>query len=268
MELPEEYVGREHTWLKHRVLFEYLTARAHKQGSLSRSRRVKLWYVDCFAGPWKAADTELRDTSIAIGLKALETAAATWRERGFAIDVAAVFVKKDPSAFAERQNCLNARESVVETHPIHGKFGDSVEGIERLIGSDAAFIIVDPTGWKGVGMRYIAPLLRKPRRDEERTKQLALFQRSSPETDGRYEMQRSKGMEEAEAEVLRLLELRESVSFGELWPEILQSCHITETNLKKVVTRMEKSGALVVENWGKGERSVKESHRLSVGTPR
>ena len=380
MEMPKEYEGREHTWLKHCVLSGYVTAWAHKLGSASRSKRVKLWYVDCFAGPWKAADTELRDTSIVIGLKALEAAAATWREKGFDFDVAAAFVEKDPSAFAGLRNYLDSREGVVETHPIHGEFGDSVERIERLIGSDAAFIFVDPKGWKGVGMKYIARLLDKPlrdvlinvmfdhihrfkddprsflreqmrdffgvaegdipqgldeeallrvyrdnlkklsginyaadlsipyptkdrtklrlvvggrhpkvvrlfrdveskvvggdaspvrmmaklRREEQRTGQMALIPPTSPDTDSLYSVQHSQGLEQAQAKILQVLIDGGPLRYGDLWPQILESFHITESDLKALIKDLEGAGKLTVENRGQGERSIKDNYLLSV----
>lgn len=380
MEMPKEYEGREHTWLKHCVLSGYVTAWAHKLGSVSRSKRVKLWYVDCFAGPWKAADTELRDTSIAIGLKALETAAATWRDKGFDIDVAAVFVEKDASAFAELRNYLASRERVVDAHPIHGEFVDSVEGIERLIGSDAAFIFVDPTGWKGVGMQSIARLLHKPRRDvlinvmfdhihrfkddprrflrdqmrdffgvaegdipagmdeeallrfyrdnlkklagieyaadlsvpypakertklrlvvggrhpeivrlfrdverkvvggnaspvrtmaklrreEQRTGQMNLIPPSSPGTDSLYAVQHKQGLDQAKAEILQAVIDSGPLRYDDLWPQILESFHITESDMKALIMDLEGSGKLAVENRRKGERSIKGDYRLSL----
>lgn len=87
MDVPPEYVGREHTWLKHRVLQLYVEGWAHKLASLARSRAVRLWYVDCFSGPWKARGQDLRDTSISIGLQALESAAHTWASAQFGVGV-------------------------------------------------------------------------------------------------------------------------------------------------------------------------------------
>jgi len=46
------------------------------------------------------AERNARDTSIAIGLNALEEAAQTWRQHGAQIDVEAAFVEKDDTAFA------------------------------------------------------------------------------------------------------------------------------------------------------------------------
>jgi three-Cys-motif partner protein len=165
MDVPVEYRGREHTWLKHRVLGLYLDGWAHKLGSVARRRSVRLWYVDCFAGPWKARDDDLRDTSIVVGLDALEAARNTWLSRGYSIETHAVFVERDPRAYRALTKYLASRGGGTTTHPLNMEFGAAVPNMERLVGDDAAFVFVDPTGWKGAGMHFIAPLLRKPRRD-------------------------------------------------------------------------------------------------------
>lgn len=159
MTIPEQYKGREQTYLKHRVLSEYLESWAHKWGSLSRERKsVRLWYVDCFAGPWQAQGEALEDTSVAIGLNALEQAAETWRRQGYPIELSAIFVEKDKKAFSRLKAFLDKRGGAVKTKPLPGEFGDFANEINRAIKNDPAFLFVDPTGWKGVGMRNIAPL--------------------------------------------------------------------------------------------------------------
>ena len=166
MDIPSEYYGREQSFLKHRFLTEYLRAWAHKLGSRARSGTQRLWYVDVFAGPWSSADAELRDTSIYIGLQALEEAAQTWRDtKDVNIEVGAVFVEKDRRAFARLQEFLCQHQGVVETHPFMGEFGQHVAGIQRLIGDDPAFVFVDPTGFKGAQMQFIAPLMAPRYRD-------------------------------------------------------------------------------------------------------
>ena len=168
MQVPEQYQGREQSYLKHRVLKEYLLAWGHKLGSAAQKRgRVRLCYVDGFAGPWQAKDADLADTSIAIGLEALETAAATWRDHGYPIDVDAYFVEKDPRAFASLECFLKKRpEGLVRAQAYNGEFGTRVDSIRQLLGKDAGFIFVDPTGWKGAAMHFIAPLLAdSPQRD-------------------------------------------------------------------------------------------------------
>lgn len=159
MQIPADYQGREQSYLKHRVLAEYLVAWGHKLGSQAQHRRVRLCYVDAFAGPWQAKDAQLKDTSIAIGLDALEEAAATWKTKGYAIDLDAFFVEKDSRAFSALESYLNDRRSVVRTKAYPGDFGRHVADIRQRLGTDAAFIFVDPTGWKGAAMHFIAPLL-------------------------------------------------------------------------------------------------------------
>lgn len=164
MEIPKEYAGREQTFLKHRVLEEYLLGWAHKLGS-PKSGQVRLWYVDCFAGPWEAMSPELADTSIAIGLSSLQTAAATWREKGWNIALSALFVEKSARSFKLLSKYIEDHVGAVDATTFHGEFGQYVEEIDRRIGSDPAFLFVDPTGWKGAAMDFIAPLASRPRRD-------------------------------------------------------------------------------------------------------
>lgn len=165
MAIPVEYQGRESTYLKHRVLTNYVEAWAHKLGSRARFGSVRLWYVDCFAGPWRAGDQDLRDTSVFLGLEALRAAAGTWRDLGHPVQLGAIFVERDPRAYAALQKFVSQNADGIEAHTIHGEFGGAVEQINRLIGRDPAFLFVDPTGWKGAAMKYIAPLAEIEGRD-------------------------------------------------------------------------------------------------------
>lgn len=165
MEVPKEYHSREQSFLKHRVLREYLDRWSHKIGSLAGRGPVKLWYVDCFAGPWRHQDERLHDTSIHIGLEALEEAARSWQPRGHKVELGAIFVEKDASSFRELQKYIDQRESLVDIEAIHGEFGACVPRIAACLGNDPAFIFVDPTGFKGVAMSFIARLMEKRMRD-------------------------------------------------------------------------------------------------------
>lgn len=163
MEMPGAYVGREQSYLKHRVLSEYLRAWAQKHASTVRFKgRVRLCYVDCLAGPWETQDVELRDTSVSIGLNALKEATARW---GANIEPVAVFVEKDPKRFSALEAFLAAQAPGIRRVAIEGAFGDHVVKINKEIGDSPAFLFVDPTGWDGVAMNYIAPLARPPQRD-------------------------------------------------------------------------------------------------------
>ncbi len=170
IQIPVEYQGREQTFIKHRVLHLYIQSWAQKIASTARrfgSGKVRLWYVDCFSGPWKSVSQALEDTSIHIGLSAIQEAAEFWQARGFKIELGAIFVEKEKTAYARLKEYLTSRQDrfPVNIHAMEGEFGDKVDQIEALIKDDPAFLFVDPTGWKGAAMRFIAPLARKPRRD-------------------------------------------------------------------------------------------------------
>ncbi len=162
MAIPKEYEGREQSYLKHLVLEQYLNAWAQKLGSLSRQRSTRLVYVDCFAGPWESQAQDRSDTSVHVGLEALDRALSTW---GAPLSARAIFVEKDAKAFQRLGAFLNTRSRRIATLALPGEFGDHVERIGQEIGRDAAFLFVDPTGWKGAAMRFIAPLARPQRRD-------------------------------------------------------------------------------------------------------
>jgi hypothetical protein len=68
-------------------------------------------------------------------------------------------------AFNRLQSYLSTRPADIETVPIHGEFGANVDRINQEIGESAAFLFIDPTGWRGVAMRFIAPLARVKKRD-------------------------------------------------------------------------------------------------------
>lgn len=163
--IPPEYAGREQTLLKHRVLAEYLDGWAHKRAARSRYETTRLWYVDCFAGPWNAADEDLRDTSVSIGLDALRKAASTWNLKEQHVALGAIFVESSPKAFQGLKAFLEQQPAGIDLRPLQGEFGEKVPEINRRIGHDPAFLFVDPTGWKGAAMRFIVPLASPPERD-------------------------------------------------------------------------------------------------------
>ena len=167
MDVPEAYRGREQSFLKHRVFKEYLQGWANKLFSTARRRReVRLRYIDGFAGPWENRDKDLADTSIYIGLEALEAAAKTWRERGADVSVEAAFVESNPTAHAELARFLGSRTGCVKTMHYHAEFGVVVPELKSWLGTAPALIFVDPTGWKGAGMQFIRPLVEgEPPRD-------------------------------------------------------------------------------------------------------
>ncbi|MCL2723049.1 MAG: three-Cys-motif partner protein TcmP [Polyangiaceae bacterium] len=380
MQIPQEYQGREQSFLKHRVLYEYLHSWGLKLGSVARDRRVRLCYVDGFAGPWKAKSAALEDTSIAIGLEALEAAVKTWREHDThaLFHVEAAFVEKDDTAFGDLENYLKSRSGAVKTFARHGEFGTFVPELQRWLGSDAGLIFVDPTGWKGAAMAFIAPLitggrvrdvlvnvmfdhinrfkddarpfLREQMRDffglgdaelpegldeerlfalyrtklkelchiphaadlaiphptmdrtkfrlvvggkdpavvalfrdierkvigqeaaavreiasvresEQRTRQLTLLH-APPPTDAHYSSLHDEALLVAPSAILSKLSDPAGITFGAIWPDLLEVLHITRTELAQVAWSLHGRGQLIVTNLQPRQRSVKDDHVL------
>jgi three-Cys-motif partner protein len=167
LDIPEGYEGREQSYLKHEVLREYLTPWGFKLAAAGRGRpsTTRLWYVDTFAGPWGTDSESLDGTSVSIGLEVLETAQAGWRDKGGHIDVGAVFVERKRKSFDRLQQLLGGYYGPVDCHAFHGRFGDRTLDIKKVIGSDPAFLFVDPTGWRGAEMQHVRELVSLPRRD-------------------------------------------------------------------------------------------------------
>lgn len=380
MQVPDEYKGREQSFLKHRVLEEYLLGWGHKLGSVAKKRRVRLCYVDGFAGPWSSKSDNLDDTSIAIGLRALEAAAKTWRDRGAQIDVEAAFVEERSDAFAELDRFLKSRNGSVRTAAYRGEFGSVVPQLQTWLGEDAALIFVDPTGWKGAAMHFIAPLLKSSRRDvlvnvmfdhinrfkddrraflrsqmrdffglgesdlpealgeedlfvlyraklkelcgvryaadlaiphptvdrtkfrlvvggknpavlelfrgiekkviggeaaivrddastrkaQARTGQLPLLA-APPATDVHYDSLHADGLREAPKAIVAKL-AGGPLTFGALWPDILERHHITKAELAQAAWDLATQGDIIVANRKPGERTVKDEHLLRAKT--
>jgi len=380
MLVPEEYRGREQSFLKHRVLEEYLLAWGIKLGSLARQgKRVRLCYVDGFAGPWETKDASFNDTSIALGLKTLEKAASTWKNQGAAIEVEAYFVEKEKASFIELQRLLKTQTGIVRAHAFHGEFGEHVGAIRAMLDRDPAFIFVDPTGWKGAEMHHIAPLLAERMRDvlvnvmfnhinrfkddprqflrdqmrgffglkegdippsldeeglfalyrdqlksrcrisyaadlaiphptkartmfrlvvggnspavldvfrsveqkvigieaaeiredaaarehEARTGQRSLFL-TPPPVDAHFESLHERAIEQAPRNVLNHLAQYGDTKFERLWPQILESHHLTKTKLGELIWQSHKRGEIMIKNTQPRERSIKDDHVLSL----
>jgi three-Cys-motif partner protein len=147
-------------FFKHEVLRNYLRAWSQKLGSVSQTgRRVRLWYVDCFAGPWSSRTEDHADTSVAIGMNALEEALSTWSDAPTKVEAGAIFVEANPTSATRLTEFLSGRpHKGVAWKVLVGAFGSQVAAIQGMIGDDAAFLFVDPTGWKGAGMQFVAPL--------------------------------------------------------------------------------------------------------------
>lgn len=162
MVIPAEYNGREQTFLKHQLLKQYLQSWAQKLGSIATNKIVKLWYVDCFSGPWETKDKSLNDSSILIGLNALQEVT----KRNSNIKIGAIFIEKDNRAYKQLSQFIKTyslKFSNIDIKTYNGEFGTYASEIDLIVSSDPGFIFVDPTGWTGADMKYISQITKDRR---------------------------------------------------------------------------------------------------------
>lgn len=159
MKPPAYYKGKEQTYLKHFFLERYLEAVAFHIGYAHR----EFVYVDCFSGPWQAADEALADTSIRIALDKLNYVRDGLAKRQRNANIRAIFVEKDPTAYRTLQSALDQYRGTIKTTALPGTFEDNINAILREVGKAFAFFFIDPKGWSGFTMEHITPVLRHPR---------------------------------------------------------------------------------------------------------
>lgn len=160
--IPYEYFGREQSYFKHQLLKAYLERLFMIVGQHQRT----ICYVDCFAGPWEAKGNDLQDTSIAVSLDIIRKCRDGLRVLRGDVRFKAVFVEKDPKAYARLKEYLDGRKDEgVETFSLNGEFIRLRQEILSKCGDDSfVFFFIDPTGWKeSVELATLDPLLRRPK---------------------------------------------------------------------------------------------------------
>jgi len=154
----EDYVGRGQTYVKHLFLREYLLELAFKVLQAPNAR-ADFVYVDGFSGPWRSAAEAHTDTSFHVALSVLTDVASNLAARGIQPRMRAVFVEKDRRSFPVMSEAVK-RFGLIETTVIPGEFEEAIPQIINTVGGAFTFCFVDPTGWKGLALDRLAPLLR------------------------------------------------------------------------------------------------------------
>ena len=162
--IPDAYVGREQAFIKHNILEKYLEKLT---AILAVSQTVfEFTYVDCFAGPWQADESEMASTSIAISLQVLERCKRAIESRpGRRAVIRALYVEQSNDAYPKLKKYLDEQTPVgIQTHSIHGEFVACRQTILDWVGPNGnAFFFIDPKGWTEVKVNTLAPLLARPR---------------------------------------------------------------------------------------------------------
>ncbi len=153
------YEGREQSLVKHFILKRYLGDFAHKVGFGWDT----ITYVDCFSGPWNVQSPELADSSFSIALNELRKARATLDAHGRRLRVRCFFLEKKPEAYAHLERFgQQVKDAEVRTLNLTlAEARDEALAFIRAGGERSfPFIFIDPTGWSGLDMDVIRPLLQ------------------------------------------------------------------------------------------------------------
>lgn len=153
------YDGREQSYVKHFILRGYLRDFAHKVGFGWDT----ITYVDCFSGPWNVRSEKLDDSSFAIALSELHRAQSTLADHNRQLRLRCFFLEKKASSYRRlAAYASSVKGAEVETR--NKSLEEAIEDIQAFIQAGGArafpFIFIDPTGWSGLDMAVIRPLLQ------------------------------------------------------------------------------------------------------------
>jgi three-Cys-motif partner protein len=154
------YADREQSLVKHFILQRYLCDFAHKVGFGWDT----ITYVDCFSGPWSVRSADLTDSSFSIALNELRKARATLAEHRRQLRIRCFFLEKNPEAYghlARFAGEVNDAEVRTQNKTLT-EARDDILAFIRAGGRGAfPFLFIDPTGWSGLNLETIQPLLRE-----------------------------------------------------------------------------------------------------------
>jgi three-Cys-motif partner protein len=155
MKSPEYYRGREQTYQKHFFLERYLESVAYHIGYSNND----FVYVDGFSGPWKSEDENFDDTSFMIALQKLRNVREGLGKVNRYPKIRCLFIEKEPQAFKALGQAIKGVPRV-EVEALHGEFEALIPRVLNFIGGSFSLVFIDPTGWKGFGLKQITPILK------------------------------------------------------------------------------------------------------------
>jgi three-Cys-motif partner protein len=147
------YRGREHAYIKHYLLAEYLPRWVYKTGS----KWDPLVFIDGFAGPWGSKDEEFTDASFGIAIRALTQAINGLTRINRHVRGLCIFVEKEPQPFAKLEAFASKHSSEsVRAVALNGRFVDKIPEIEKCIAAAGSapfkLIFLDQKGWAAAPM--------------------------------------------------------------------------------------------------------------------
>ncbi|HEU5205795.1 MAG TPA: hypothetical protein VFU17_16000, partial [Candidatus Limnocylindrales bacterium] len=83
--------------------------------------------------------------------------------------------------------------------------------------------------------------------------------------DNRYKRLHAEGLARVEPELLARLRHRSPQAFKELWPPLLETLHVTKTEVAQKAWELVRTNILAARGLKPRERSIKDAHVLSLG---
>jgi three-Cys-motif partner protein len=150
------YTGREHAYIKHYLLAEYLSQWGYKIGS----KWDPLVFIDGFAGPWGSTDQEFNDTSFGIALRALNESVSGLRKINRTVSGICIFVEKKPQPFLKLQGFAQKHSTnSVRALALKGRFVDKIKVIDDYIATVGStpfkLVFLDQKGWAAAPMHKL-----------------------------------------------------------------------------------------------------------------
>lgn len=152
--IPENYLGREQSYVKHIFLEKYIERVAYNILSFSPD----FVFVDGFSGPWKSNDESLADTSFGRATTKLRNIRLSYLKREQFKKVRCLFIEAKKSSFTSLVKAVNDVKDV-EAEALRGEFENKVKDIVDYVGKSFSLTFIDPTGWTGFGLNNIKPIL-------------------------------------------------------------------------------------------------------------
>lgn len=156
------YTGREHAYIKHYLLEKYLSRWAYKIGSTWDT----LVFIDGFAGPWGAKDSEFADASFGIAVRALNDAVAgLLSKRQRTVRGVCIFVENKPKPFGRLDDFARTHSTEsVRAMALKGRFTENIQKIDEEVGRAGSnpfkFVFLDQKGWAATPMARLKPFVR------------------------------------------------------------------------------------------------------------
>lgn len=139
------YAGREHSYIKHCFLTEYVRAAAYKT---LQGRSNIFNFVDAFAGPWRVSDQhDYSDASFDQALRTLEAVRGDLGRKGHGgLRIRLLVCEKRKDAVEQLRSYARNNRSV-DIMIFEGPFEENLGSIASACGEGFTFTFIDPTGW-------------------------------------------------------------------------------------------------------------------------